>query len=275
MENQDPLKSILEKREQQNISPELHDQKVEQSLEKDSAALLSDINNNIENKNQITLDTKNKIDDIRNSLGLPPLEEIPPSIKIEQEAINKLNQEKSLIENQNRIHEVSQESQNENIKKFESNLRSAIDDISIKSKTMLDALYERQQQRFTPLQNPDEFQGMVIHLKNIKNLNGRFDINGLQQINENIQKISRLIANMNPKSTGGGMRDNPSSLEKLAYGAKFFSASLDEARRKLASNLEDEKIEEKRKELTKNLGALSEQTQKLNSLVLRMRASFH
>jgi len=247
----------------------------EQPIKKDSSVVLSNINEKIENKNQIATDTKNKIDDIRSQLGLSLSYELPLSIKAEQETIDKLNQEKSNLENQNKISEVNQESQNENTKKFEGNLRSAIDDISTKSKTMLDALYERQQQQFTPLQNPDEFQGIVSHLKTIKNFDGKFDINGLGQINENIQKISRLIENMNPKNTGGGVRDNPQSLEKLAYGAKSFSASLDEAGGNLGPELADEKMEEKRKELRKSLGVLSEQTQKLNSLASRMRSNFH
>jgi hypothetical protein len=78
---------------------------------------------------------------------------------------------------------------------------------------------------------------------------------------------------MKPKNIGGGVRDNPQSLEKLAYGAKTFSASLDEAGRNLGPELADEKIEEKRKELRKSFGILSEQTQKLNSLASRMRAN--
>lgn len=127
----------------------------QQSTEKDNSVILSDVNMKIENKNQINKDTKNKIDDIRNQLGLPPSDETPPSIKTEQEAINKLDQEKSNLENKNKISEVNQDSQNESIKRFEGNIRSAIDDISTKSKTMLDALYERQQQQFTQLQNPE------------------------------------------------------------------------------------------------------------------------
>lgn len=276
MENQETSKKLIpEEIEQQNKSLEKKDEKVEQPIEKDDSGILSDINKKIENKNQINEDTKNKIDDIRNKLGLPTSDEIPPSINTEQEAINKLNQEKLNLENKSKISKVNQESQNENTKRFESNLRSVIDDISTKSKTMLDALYERQQQQFTPLQSPDEFQGIVSHLKSIKNFDGKFDVNGLEQINENIQKISRLIENMNPKNTGGGVRDNPQSLEKLAYGAKTFSASLDEAGRNLGPELADEKIEEKRKELRKSIGILSEQTQKLNSLASRMRANFH
>lgn len=276
MENQELPKNLTpEEIELQNKSLEQKNEKIEQPIEKDNSVILSDINKKIENKNQINKDTKNRIDDIRNQLGLPPSDEIPPSIKTEQEAINKLNQEKSNLENKSKIGEVSQESQSENIKRFEGNLRSAIDDISTKSKTMLDALYERQQQQFTPLQNPDEFQGIVSHLKSIKNFDGKFDVSGLDQINENILKVGRLIENMNPKNAGGGIRDNPQNLEKLAYGAKTFSASLDEAGRNLGPELADEKIEEKRKELRKNIGILSEQTQKLNSLVSRMRASFH
>lgn len=275
MENQElPKKLTPEEIEQQKKNLEQKDEKTEQPIEKNDSTLLSDVNEKIEKKTQIVEDTKNKIYEIRNGLGLPPSDEIPPSVKTEEEAITKLNQEKTNLESNTQKSEVSEESQ-ENIKKFEGNLRSAIDEISTKSKTMLDALYERQQQQFTPLQNPDEFQGIVSHLKSIKNFDGKFDINGLDQINENIQKISRLIENMNPKNTGGEVRDNPQSLEKLAYGAKSFSASLDEAGRNLGPELADEKMEEKRKELRKSLGILSEQTQKLNSLASRMRANFH
>jgi len=167
MENQElPKKLTPEEIEQQKKNPEQKDGNTEKPVEKEDSALLSDVNEKIEKKNQIVEDTKNKIDEIRNGLGLPPSNEIPPSMKNEEEAINKLNQEKTNLERNIQKPEVNKESQ-EDIKRFEGNLRSAIDDISTKSKTMLDALYERQQQQFTPLQNPDEFQGIVSHLKSM------------------------------------------------------------------------------------------------------------
>lgn len=85
-----------------NITPELiklTDEIIEQQpIIKDSSVVLSNINKQIENKNQINKDTENKINDIRSQLGLPPSDEIPSSIKTEQEAINKHHQEKLNIE---------------------------------------------------------------------------------------------------------------------------------------------------------------------------------
>lgn len=112
MENQEPPKKLTPEEIEQA------DGKVEQPIQKDSSVVLSDINKEIENKNQINKDTKNKIDDIRNQLGLPPSDETPPSIKTELEAIDKLNQEKSKLENQNKTSEVNQESQVEIKKEF-------------------------------------------------------------------------------------------------------------------------------------------------------------
>ncbi|MEA3399402.1 MAG: hypothetical protein U9R00_02730 [Patescibacteria group bacterium] len=275
MKNQEiPKKLTSKERELQNKNLE-QKKEIGQPIQKDNSIVLSNLNKKTKDKNQINIDTKNKIDNIRDELGLPFSIETPPSIKTEQEAIGKLNQEKMKLENQNKINEVNQESQNEDIKRFEGKLRSVIDDISTKSKTMLDALYERQQQQFTPLQNPDEFQGIVSHLKNIKKFDEKFDVKSLNQINQNIQKISLLIGNMHPKNIGRGVRDNPQNLEKLAYGAKTFSASLDEAGRNLGPELTDRKKEKERKELRKSLGILSEQTQNLHSLVTKMRLNLH
>ena len=317
MEDQDlPKKLTPEEIEQQKKNLERQQEEIKENpVEKDSGVRLSDINEDITQKGENIRNTQNKINDIRDQLGLPPSAEVPSSIKNDQDSIGKLNQEKLQIEEKMKEVEsrannmttnegekfsvltdskdiqeykelkkqlVDIESKNPNetnekseeTKKFEGNLKTILDDISTKSKTMLDALYERQQQQFTSLQSPDEFQGIVSHLKSIKNFDGKFDINGLDLINENIQKISRLIENMNPKQTGGEVRDNPQNLEKLAYGAKSFSASLDEAGRNLGPELADEKMEDKRKELRKSLGILSEQTQKLNSLASRMRNNF-
>ncbi len=188
-------------------------------------------------------------------------------IKESQEIAKKLREEKN-IEN------AQQGRENEATKRFESNMKSLIEDISSKSKTMIDALYERQEQRLTPLQNPDEFQGIVKHLKDIKNFDEKFDVYGLESINQNLKKITRLVEGMNPKNTGGGIKENPQNLEKLAYGARAFSGSLDEAGRNLGPELGNEKMEEKRKELRKSIGALSEEVQKLNSLASRMRSNF-
>jgi len=264
----------LNKLIKQEDGMEKPEENLEQPKETDiDTARLTEVNEQIQKKNEIIENTENELNKIRNELNMPPQSEIPPSIAIEKESMAKLNQEKSDLEQKNNFDASNQELQNESVKRFENNLRSAMDDISSKSKTMLDALYERQQQRLTPLQNQDEFQGMASHLKNLKNFDGKFDLDGLEQINLAIQKTSRLLENMRPQQTSQ-VRENPENLEKLAYGAKSFSASADEAGRNLGSELADEKLEEKRKELRKSLGILSEQAQKLNSLSAKMRSNF-
>lgn len=285
---------------------EQSDNNIESLNEESFEAELSDVNESIKRKNQIIEETISRIDEVRSGLGLPPSDETPPSLATEQKSLDDLNLEKADIEarmkeienratlkvggvttltDSNDIQEylrlekelestnnvLKNEDSPEKMQIFEGNLRNALDEVSIGSKTMFDALYERQEQGLTPLQSPDEFQGMVRHLNSLKNFDGKFDLEGLEQINGDIQKISNLMEDTHPRNTGGGVRENPENLEKLGYGARNFSMKLDEAGRNLGPELSDEKMEEKRKELRKSFGELSDKVQKLNSLSVRMR----
>lgn len=66
--------------------------------EEDTSVRMDEINDSVAHKEEIVSNTQNDIEAIRNEIGLPPSDEVPPSIKIEQGAIEKLNSEKSQIE---------------------------------------------------------------------------------------------------------------------------------------------------------------------------------
>lgn len=101
MENQEiPKKLTPEEIEQQEKNLE-QSQEIESPNEKDDSLRVSEIDIEISQKEQNIEETKNKIDDIRNSLGLPPSDEIPPSIQSQKNSLGKLNQEKLDIEKKN------------------------------------------------------------------------------------------------------------------------------------------------------------------------------
>jgi hypothetical protein len=66
---------------------------------KDDYFRLTEIDSEISKKEQNIEETKNKIDDIRKNLGLPPSDEIPYSIQSQKDILEKLNQEKSRLSN--------------------------------------------------------------------------------------------------------------------------------------------------------------------------------
>jgi len=272
MENQEIPKNLTpEEIEQQKKNLEQkQEEKIESPKEEDPAVRLSNINETVAKKEENIQNTQSKINEIRDGLGLPPTDEVPPSIKNDQDSIAKLNQEKSELEHKNKMSEVNQESQNEETKKFEGNLRTAMDDISSKSKTMLDALYERQQNGLTPLQSNDHFQMMASSIKNLKSFESKIDINSVTKLTEDINKLARLFDDFKVQQTSM-IKENPQNLEKLAFGAKSFSASAQENGRKLPLEMQDKEMEEKSKELRNSLQKLSEKSEKLWMFAVRLR----
>lgn len=268
MENQEVSKNLKHdgiEQQKENL-----EQKIENPKEEDSIVRLSNIDKEISKKEENIKSTQNKINDIRESLALSPSNEVSPSIKTNTELVDKLNQEKFEIEHKNKISEIYQESQNEDTKKFKRNLKISMDDIYNNSKVMLDALYERQQGGLTPLQNGDHFQVLVSRIKNLKSFEEKIDINSITKLTEDIYSLSRLFDDFKVQQTST-VKENLQNLEKLAFGAKSFSATAQESGRKLPIEMEDKQMEEKSKELRLALKKLSEQSDKLWLFAGRLR----
>lgn len=247
-------------REQQEVVKEV-------PIEKESTSRLEEINETIVKKKTFIQEAQQKINEIRGHLGLPPSDKIPPSMQLEQNALTQLNQEKNSLVN------YSQESERtEELKQFENNVRSITDDISRVSKTMLDALYERQQGNLTPLQSGDHFQMMASHIKKLGNLDSKFDSDSITTVIEGVNKITNSFDTIKIQPVAQ-VRENPQNLEKLAYGAKQFSASVDESGRRLPTEMEDKQMEEKSKELRLALSKLSEKSQNLWLYAAKLRES--
>lgn len=259
-----PEKPNLEQKNEKPVMP----------TEEDPNILLSGINEKIAEKEHVIEDTKDKINEIRGQLGQPPSDEIPPSIKGTQDSIEKLNQEKSEINGQPESIEgknsIETTEKSEGTKRFENNLKGTLDDITTNSKTMLDALYERQQDRLTPLQGNENFQIMASSIKNLKNIESKIDPNSIGELIKHVDTLSRAFDDIKVQQSSL-VKENPQNLEKLAFGAKKFSASAEEGGRKLPIEMEDKQLEEKSKELRKSLQKLSEQSQKLWLLAVRLR----
>ncbi len=320
MEDNDPSKKISsEEIEQQKSNLEKQDKNIENSVGEDGSVRLLGITDTIEKKNQIIEETKNKIDDIRTQFGLPPLDEVPPSIKTEQDAVSKLNQEEKIltkirdIESRANVIEkdgkkffkfktgsedeieykklkeqfhfsatkdidtkeakkTNQENEKkEETKRFEGNLKTICKDISTQSKIMLGALYERQQNQLTPLQSNEQFQGMVSCVKNITNFEGKFDLEAIDEINENINKLSRLFSDIKLQPIGRQIKENSQNLEKLSSGARIFSISCQNSSKSLPIEMENKQMEEKSKGLRLSLEHLSQQVYSLAIFASRLR----
>lgn len=308
MENQeDPKKLTPEEIEQQKKNLE---QKQEEQIPKENdAVLLSNINKEITKKEENIQNTQNEINDIRSQLGLSTSNEIPPSIKNAQDSIGKLNQERANIEakiqevisraslkvggvptltdskdiqeykelnkqlenienkNSNEIGEKPEET-----KRFEENLKVILDDISIKSKKILDALDYRYQKNLISLIKREDFFTMNSTIKNLGNIESKIDINTVSKIIDGINQLNQLFNNIEiQKSSNGEVKEENQNLEILADSVKRFSASVDESGRKLPIEMEDKKMEEKSKELRVSLQKLAEQSQKFWLFTSKLR----
>ena len=271
MENHELPKNLTPEEielQKKNLEQKAED-KIEIPQAEDPNIRLSSINETLDKKNENIKNTQNEINKIRGELGLPPTEEIPPSIKSDQDSIAKLNQEKSELEHKNKISDVNQESQVEDTKKFEGNLRTAMEDITGKSKMILDALDERHQNNLTPLIKREDFFAMASSFKNLKNIESKIDINSITNIIDNINRLSQLFNTFSIQ--GNSVRESNQSLERLADSAKRFTSSVNEDSRKLPIEMQDKEMEEKSKELRNSLQKLSEQSEKLWLFAVKLR----
>lgn len=161
----------------------------------------------------------------------------------------------------------------EEIKKFERNFKSVLGNIGSQSKTMLDALYERQQERLTPLQSNENFQAMANGIKNLQNFEGKIDADTISKITEDINKISRLFDDIKVQPNGGQIKENTQNLEKLAFGARSFSSSLEDSKSAIPLEMTDKAMEEKSFELRKSMQRLAEQSQKMWLMASKLKSN--
>lgn len=98
MENNEILKNLTPegiKQQQEKIE---QNQENNSFKEKDDSLRISEINTEISKKEKDIETTNNSINNIRDSFGLPPNDEIPPSIQSQKDSLEKLNQERLDIE---------------------------------------------------------------------------------------------------------------------------------------------------------------------------------
>lgn len=176
-----------------------------------------------------------------------------------------LQQEEKLEQNQENSSENIEETQ-----KFERNIKIVLEDISSQSKTMLDALYERQQNRLTPIQSNDNFQRMASQIRNLGNFDSKIDKNSLEEIINNVKGLKDSFQDLRIMQSSGPVRENSDNLDKLAFGAKKFGNTISEGISKFSIEMQNEELQEKGRELKTALKILSEDVEKLWLLAVRI-----
>lgn|GEM_PF-1771244 len=258
--------------EVENVSPEKQEIKNE---DEDRASFLAYLatktektDQGIERKSEVVKDTQDKLNQVRIELGLPVSDELPPSVKTEMDSIEKLKQVKESLDA--KVLEFKESRKNEENKIIENKLKDATEDISLNSKTMLDALYERQQQGLTQIQDSDRFHMMVSGIKKLQNFDSAFGPESVSSLTNQINRLAVMFEEIQILR-GSSFKESSENLEKLAYGVRRFSNSLQEDASKLSIEIEDPEMEDKIKELRYAMNSLAERSQILLQLVNRMR----
>jgi len=300
MENNELSKKLIPEEVNQQIEKLEQSQGNKGTKEKDNSLRISEIDKKILEKEQNIKETENKINDIKNSLGLLPSDEIPPSIQSQKDSLGKLNQEKLDIETRikkiidrttlkvdgepaitnsedvkeykelnKKLTEINNQENflgnTEEIKKFEISVKTALGDISSRSKTMLDALYERQH-------SDKYFQGMAIAIKNLSKIENNIDVNQVNKIMENVRNLSNLFKEIKIKPAPQfKSRENENNLNKLMPGIRIFREKVSEGAHKINVEMQDKKLEEKSRELSIALRMLAEDSEKLEFSIAKLR----
>lgn len=160
----------------------------------------------------------------------------------------------------------------EDVKRFESNFKGIVKNISSDSKVVLDALYERQQEKLTPIQTNENFQRMAYIIKNLSNFDEKINKESISEFSDNINRLNQLFNDIRIYATSS-TKESRQNLEKLAFGSKKFSNSCEEYKSRLPIDISDKDVEAASKELRRSLQKLSEQTQNLMVFASKLRES--
>lgn len=261
MENQEqPKKLSLEEIEQQKQTIEQKkDEEVEKPIKSGNTAPLSEITEKIAEKEQTIESTKNKINEIRDELGLPLSDEIPPSIKASQDSIEKLKQEKSQIEEN--IAGERDEIENNNLLKNSETMPGA----SVLSKETLDLIFEVNPKLNRLIANLEERDSngytMFFDEEGIKDLakaSQKFAVSeSTAQLDESVNDLKSIFEsslNIRPR----GIREDGDSTDLLHKNLNSLSDSIGDLSRKMIN----ETSGDKEKQLSRNIyltqGAIDE-----------------
>lgn len=212
--------------------------------------------NSDEDNNALKLDELKVADQVKSAREI---EEIRKSIDLEK------------IKNQDTASKINHEVKNEEEKILKASIKIVLEEISGQSKTMLDALYQRQQDRLTPMQNSDHFQKIVSQIKNLEHIDVVINKDSLQEVIGGVKKLRNSFQEFRVMPSGGMIRENKDNLDRLVFGAKKFGIAVSESGSRLPVEIIDKEIEEDVKELKVSLAMLAEDSQKLWLLAAKMR----
>lgn len=319
---------------QQKEKPVSHEIIKTEELQKEKVVEIKEISRSIDIGTQITEETKKieetkeQINILRNTLNLPPTDEIPPSMELTKAKIENLKKEEEKIISKEAVPEVKNEilqenrepliqpeevtseelekaeeynnpeereaqgdqvqtqkewrktferqkslESNEESKIFERNIKTALEEITSSSRTMMDALYERQQNRLIPLQSEDAFYSMASQLKQLGSFEGKIDKDSISEIISKYRNIANMLSEFGPRG-GGTIVEDTRNLEKLIHGVRKFSSVAEDWGRRFPVEMKDPELQEKSIELRKVLQNLSSNSQRFQSLAIRMREKF-
>lgn len=234
----------------------------------------------MEEYNSLPDEIKNRIDDNRDKFNFIDYKYAEDFLKEDpnKKQIKALTQKQHLIEKliakKMSEQQNTPDEKNEYANKVMEKLNDVLSEMYSKSRVMLDALYERQNQHLSPLQTTDNFTMIAGLLKNISNREKLTDPQKIPEVVKQINTLGRLFEEINPKRGGRYFRENPKNLEKLMYGAKSFASFCEESLRRIPieknSELEDNLIG-----LKNAFYGLSEKSSRLYRLAGRLRETLH
>jgi hypothetical protein len=233
------------------------------------------------NSHQETIkDTQNEINGVREKLGLPPTDEIPPSVQVEQERLEALEEERGSHndENSNEESSVTEEplqpyqerQQGEKESRYQSQVNQALQEITQGSEPLIRALKDREKQGLTPLRSEAQMGSIVTNFRSLSENRMSLNSEDIQGMADTVNRIAELFQGFGPER-GAPIRDNVDNLTKLAYGARELHDALESASKKLLSEEGDGLIEESKASVLSAVKNLNERSGAIYNVSLRLR----
>ena len=235
------------------------------------------VDGEIQLKQSIIEDTKEGINAAREKLGLPPTDEVPPSVQAEHITLGELRQEKQTL-----INTTGQESSqtaatfgegqliNEGELNYEARANQALQEIAEGSVPLLRSLKERDAQRLTPLCSQEELGALVANFRMLSEGRMTLTPESVQNVTDTIRRLTQSFERFGVQK-GGSLRENSDSLMKLAYGVRTLHDSLESASRKFFVENTDGALEERLVSLRSSLTRLDYASRKCGDFFLRLK----
>jgi hypothetical protein len=199
----------------------------------------------IESPHDIIENTQNRMNELREKLGLQPTDEIPPSMRSLSEQVDddtkyKNNQQEETAFTETETIALEKRRAEERLE-YETRVNEALRQIAEGARPLLGVLTNRDRDGLTQIYTPSTFQGIAANFRALFQNKIQLNKENIQAVTSILVRTTTLLESPNASSSST-IRDMPDSLSSLAHATRILQDALQSARQKLLSQRDGSEV---------------------------------